>query len=111
MSDNFTSTVRSFANNTFLFLTVVNRYFSTRAALKFEKQLLIGLTDGIKFNPDVNKPAQGEIFSRKLEKEVDPQIVFNNLPVIMSNVQKHLWVYLGTTLDFTHKKPQNKLIL
>ena len=41
----------------------------------------------MQFNTDVNKQAQEEVFSKKLEKEVHPKIVFQ--PVVRSNFQKH----------------------
>lgn len=41
----------------------------------------------MQFNTGVNKQAQEEVFSKKLEKEVHPKIVFQ--PVVRSNFQKH----------------------
>ena len=47
----------------------------------------------MQLSSDLNKQAQKEIFSRKLEKEVH---------LIRSNFQKHLGVYLDTKLNLTH---------
>ena len=51
------------------------------------------------FNSDLNKQAQGVIFSRKLNKSSHPKIFFNNAPVFCANWQKHLGMYLDETLN------------
>ena len=48
------------------------------------------------FNPNVNKQAQGVIFSRKIKNNIHSLLVFNNDIVSQANSQKHL----GITLDF-----------
>ena len=55
------------------------------------------------FNPDVSQQAQEVIFSKKAQKIFHPTILFNNIPVQHSTVQKHLGVYLDENLNFnTH---------
>ena len=52
------------------------------------------------FNPDPNKQAQEDIFSRKLNKPNHPSLNFNNMVVIQSTTHKHLGMILDTKLDF-----------
>ena len=55
------------------------------------------------FNPNVSKQAQEVIFSKKTQKIFHPTILFNNIPVQHSKVEKHLGVYLDEKLNFnTH---------
>ena len=55
------------------------------------------------FNPDVSKQAQEVIFSKRAQKLFHPTVLFNNIPVHCSTVQKHLGVYLNEKLNFnTH---------
>ena len=55
------------------------------------------------FNPDVSKLVQELIFSKKTQKLFHPTVLFNNIPVQHSTVQKHLGVYLDENLNFnTH---------
>ena len=51
------------------------------------------------FNPDPNKQAQEDIFSRKLNKPNHPSLNFNNMVVIQSTTHKHLGMILDTKLD------------
>ena len=55
------------------------------------------------FNPDVSKLVQELIFSKKTQKLFHPTVLFNNIPVQHSTVQKHLGAYLDENLNFnTH---------
>ena len=54
------------------------------------------------FNPDQNKKAQENIFSRKMTKSSHPQISFNNIPISCVNFQKHLGIYLYEKLNFNY---------
>ena len=55
------------------------------------------------FNLDVSKQAQQVIFSKRTKKLFHPTVLFNNIPVQRSTVQKHLGVYLDEKLNFnTH---------
>ena len=51
-------------------------------------------------NPDLNKQAKEVIFSRKLNKPSHPKIVFNSAPVVCTDWQKHLGMYLDKALNF-----------
>ena len=47
--------------------------------------------------------AQEVIFSKRTQKLFHPTVLFNNIPVQRSTVQKHLGVYLDEKLNFnTH---------
>ena len=52
------------------------------------------------FDPDLNRQAQEVIFSRKLNKPSHPKIVFNSAPVVCTDWQKHLGMYLDKALNF-----------
>ena len=52
------------------------------------------------FNPDVNKQAQEVIFFRKLSKPSHSKIVFNSVPFVCTDWQKHLGMYLDKALNF-----------
>ena len=52
------------------------------------------------FNLDLNKQAQEVIFSRKLNKSSHPKIVFNSAPVVCTDRQKYLRMYLDKALNF-----------
>ena len=52
------------------------------------------------FNPDVSKQAQEVIFSERTQKLFHPTVLFNNIPVQHSIVQKHSGVYLDEKLNF-----------
>ena len=55
------------------------------------------------FNPDLSKQAQEVIFSKRAKNLFYPFVLFNNIPVQRSIVQKHLGVYLDEKLNFnTH---------
>ena len=52
------------------------------------------------FNPDVSKQAQEVIFSERTQKLFHPTVLFNNISVRHSIVQKHSGVYLDEKLNF-----------
>ena len=52
------------------------------------------------FNLDVSKQAQEMIFSERTQKLFHPTVLFNNIPVRHSIVQKHSGVYLDEKLNF-----------
>ena len=52
------------------------------------------------FNPDLNTQAQEIIFSTKLNKLSHSKIVFNSAPVVCTDWQKHLGMYLDKALNF-----------
>ena len=60
----------------------------------------MGLQIEISFNPDLNKQAQEEKFSGKLNRLSHPNFVFNSAPVVYTLWQKHLGMYLDKALNF-----------
>ena len=52
------------------------------------------------FNPDISKQAQEVIFSRKNVEINHKHISFNNVPVALTNSQKHLGMHLDEKLNF-----------
>ena len=55
------------------------------------------------FNPDVSKQVQEVIFSKKAQRLFHPTVLYNNIPVQHSTVQKHLGVHLDEKRNFnTH---------
>ena len=54
------------------------------------------------FNPDLSKPAQEVIFSRKTNKINHPTTTLNTIPVACTPYQKHLGLYLDEKLNFNH---------
>ena len=54
----------------------------------------------MEFNPDLNKPAQEIIFSRKLEKDEHPEVSYNNNPIKQMSSIKHLGLVLDEKLNF-----------
>ena len=53
------------------------------------------------FNSDKNKQAQEVVFSRKQSKPQHPRLLFNNVPVGRSSLQKYLGVLLVEKLSFS----------
>ena len=55
------------------------------------------------FNPDVSKQAREVILSKRTQKLFHPTVLFNNILVQPSTVQKHLVDYLDEKLNLnTH---------
>ena len=54
------------------------------------------------FNPELSKPAQEVIFSRKTNKINHPTTTFNTIPVACTPYQEHLGLYLDEKLNFNH---------
>ena len=52
------------------------------------------------FNPDPIKGTQKVIFSGETITQNHPIIYFNQNPIMQTNSQKHLGVFLDTRLDF-----------
>ena len=52
------------------------------------------------FNPDIIKQAVEVIFSVKNKNPIQPELIFNGMPVARENVTKHLGVYLDERLSF-----------
>ena len=54
------------------------------------------------FNPDPNKQATEVVFSRKRQTVVHPTLFFNQIPVVVEPLQKHLGLILDKKLNFDH---------
>ena len=54
------------------------------------------------FNPDVSKQVQEVIFSKKAQRLFHPTVLYNNIPVQHSTVQKHLGVHLDEKRSFKY---------
>ena len=54
-----------------------------------------------KFSPNKNNQAQEVVFSRKQSKPQHPRLLFNNVPVGHSSLQKHFVVHLVEKLSFS----------
>ena len=62
----------------------------------------------MQFNPDINKQAVQDIFSKNKSKSIHPSLFFNGAPVVMKDEQKHLGMILDSTLNF-HSHVKEKL--
>ena len=98
------STNKLFADDTFIF-SIVNDIDVSEHELNsdLKKIFMWAYQWKMSFNPDVSKQAQEVIFSKRAQKLFHPTVLFNNIPVQRSTVQKHLGVYLDEKLNFnTH---------
>ena len=97
LSDNLSSNVKLFADDTSLFSVTHDVNVSARELNDDLRKISNWAFQWkMSFNPDVNKQAQEVIFSRKIKSNIHPPLVFNNNFVSQANSQKHL----GITLDF-----------
>ena len=104
LTKDISSTNKLFADDTSIF-SVVNDIDVSEHKLNSElRKISIWVYQWkMSFNPDVSKQAQEVIFSKKIQKLFHPTVLFNNIPVQCSTVQKHLGVYLDEKLNFnTH---------
>ena len=95
------SNPKLFADGTSLFSVVHDMGISTQNL----NQDLIKINNWavqwkMSFNPDPIKEAKEIIFSRKLNKTLHPNLVFNLNPVNQSSNQKHLGMILDNKLNF-----------
>ena len=101
LPDNIVSTAKLFADDTSIISIVHN---INRSARELNTDLANVNEWAYKwkmsFHPDVTKQAQEVIFSRKLTNTQHPSAYFNGHPVSISNVQKHLGMFLDEKLDF-----------
>ena len=101
LSDNLSSNVKLFADDTSLFSVIhdinisageLNEDLKKISEWAFQWKMI--------FNPDATKQAQEVIFSRKIKKTTHPPLVFKNAIVSQTNSQKHLGVTLDLKLTF-----------
>ena len=53
------------------------------------------------FNPDPNKQAQELIFSHRVQMTNHPPLLFNEIVVLKTTLQKHLGMFLDSKLNFS----------
>ena len=98
LSDNLSSNVKLFADDTFLFSVTYDVKLSARELNDDLRKISNWAFQWkMSFNPDVNKQAQETqevIFSRKIKSNINPPLVFNNNIVSQANSQKHLGIPL-----------------
>ena len=101
LSDDLVSTIKLFADDTSLFSVVHDSNISANELNNdLQKISEWAYKWKMSFNPDLNKQAQEVIFSRKLNKPSHPKIVFDSVPVVCTDWQKHLGMYLDKVLNF-----------
>ena len=98
LSDNLSSNVKLFADDTSLFFFVTQDVSVSTGELNDDLRKTSNWPFQWKtsFNQDVNKQAQEVIYSRKAKSNIHPPHVFINNILSQANSQKHL----GITLDF-----------
>ena len=103
LSDNLISVAKLFADDTSLFSTVhdinksatdLNRDLNTIKNWPFQWRM--------SFNPDPNKQATEVVFSHKRKTVVHPALFFNQSPVAIEPLQKHLGLILDKRLNFKY---------
>ena len=103
LSDNLISVAKLFADDTSLFSTVhdinksatdLNRDLNTIKNWAFQWRM--------SFNPDPNKQATEVVFSHKRKTVVHPALFFNQSPVAIEPLQKHLGLILDKRLNFKY---------
>ena len=95
LSDNLSSNVKLFADNTSLFSVTHDVNVSARELNDDLRKISNWAFQWkMSFNPDVNKQAQEIIFSRKIKSNIHPLPVFNNNIVSQANSQKRNYLRL-----------------
>ena len=100
-SNGVSSNCKLFADDATLF-SVVNNIQSSPATLRNDLVVISNWTFQwiMISNPDLTKPAQEVIFSRKTKKLLHPCLSFNDIPLKNSISQKHLGLTLDVNLNF-----------
>ena len=101
LTEGLTTNVKLFSDDTSLFSVV---HDTQTSANDLSKDLKIinnwAFQWKMNFDPDSNKQAHENIFSRKAKEICHPPLVFNNTNVSQSSSQKHLGVILDSKLIF-----------
>ena len=101
ISKDLVSNVKLFADDTSIFSTVYDRNQSANAINSdLEKIQQWAYQWKMTFNPDHSKQAQEVIFSRKHNKEIHPNLYFNQSIIQVTSSQKHLGLILDEKLSF-----------
>ena len=103
LSDGFKSETKLFADDTSLF-SVVHDINTSMGDLNedLEKIGNRALKWKMNFNPDLNKQGQEIIFSRKKTASLHPVVHFDNSPVKLTQIHKHLGMILDSNLSSEH---------
>ena len=106
-----TSICKIFANDTFLFSEGKDSSLSL-SYLNYDLETINewARQRNISFNPDPNKQATEELFSRKTNSHDHPKLTFNGNQVQQCSSQKHLGLFLDNKLDF-NKHLAKKLVI
>ena len=101
LSDDLSTTVKLFADDTSLF-SIVQNVTTSASHLNNDLSKINNWAFQWKmsFNPDPSKQAQEVLFSRKIQKTCHPSIYFNNKSVKQVTSQKHLGLILDSKLNF-----------
>ena len=101
LSDNISSNMRLFADDSSLFAKVQGTE-ATHEMLERDLQTITVWAHQWKmqFNPDITKQAIEVIFSHKIKKPVHPPLFLNGIPVARQNSTKHLGIILDEKLNF-----------
>ena len=99
LSDDLSTTVKLFADNTSLF-SILQNVNASHLNNDLSKISNWAFHWKMSFNPDPSKQAQEVIFSRKIQKTCHPSIYFNNKSVKQVPSQKHLGLSLDSKLNF-----------
>ena len=108
LTDNISSNIKLFADDSSLFTRVRNNANATFERLTNDLATITNWASQwkMKFNPDITKQAIEVIFShkhcnpRKNPKTPHPPLTFNNIPVDRRSSTKHLGVILDERLSF-----------
>ena len=108
LTDNISSDMRLFADDSSLFTSVKGVTETHDKLLKDLQTITIWAYQWkMVFNPDITKQATEVIFSCKNKQPVHPELNFNRIPVAREPFTKHLGVYLDSRLNFSkHVKEQ-----
>ena len=101
LSDNLSTNVKLFADDTSLF-SVVHDITTSSCNLNYDLNRVRewAFQWKMSFNPEPSKQAQEVIFTRKLQKNRLPPLYFNDSSVKETCKQKHLEIILDFRLDF-----------
>ena len=101
LSDNLSTNVKLFADDTSLF-PVVHDVAISSCDLNYDLNRVWkwAFQWKMSFNPEPSKQAQDVIFTRKLQKKKLPPLYFNDSSVKETCTQKHLGILLDFRFDF-----------
>ena len=113
LSNDLSSNSKLFANGRSLF-PVANNIYTSATNLTQDLSAITNWAFRWKmiFNTDLSKQAQEVIFSRKIQKMLHPTLLFNNIHLSNSLLQKHLGLKSYIKLNFSeHIKSITKKLI